>query len=178
MPPIKNSHSFAARLLTRAVALFALGFVVLFAQPGRADDGPLKFYKNYFVTGDYAVGGVSLFRKGVNNLATQDITMTGVPDGAEILAAYLYIQTTVRESLGPDAGIANATFKGNALNSPGGPLAKALNWDAGTQACWSYGWNPRRRLVTYRADVLRFLEIDTREFLAINVRNPNCRNIS
>ena len=43
-----------------------------------------------------------------------------------------------------------------------GPIAKALNWAAGTQACWSYGWNPRRRLVTYRADVLRFLDIATR----------------
>lgn len=132
-----------------------------------AGDAPLKFYQNYFITGDYAVGGTGLFRKGRNGLATQDIIMNGVPPDAEILAAYLYIQTTVRESRGPDAGIAGATFKGHSLNpdpTPGvpgdeGPMAKALNWDDGTQACWSYGWNPRRRMVTYRADVLRFLEI-------------------
>jgi hypothetical protein len=160
MSRINAGNLVPTKLLTRPVALFFLGFVLLFAQAGQADDGPLKFYKNYFVTGDYVVGGTSLFRKGVNGLASQDINITGVPADAEILAAFLYVQTTSRESLGPDAGIANATFRGNPLNTPFGPIAKALNWDAGTQACWSYGWNPRRRLITYRADVLRFLPID------------------
>ena len=126
-------------------------------------DGPLKYLTSSFVTGDVVVGGTSLFRKGVNGFATQNINISGVPANAEILSAYLYVQTTARESAGEDAAIAGAKFKGFSLNTPGvngGPVAKALNWADGTQACWSYGWNPRRRLITYRADVLRFLEIN------------------
>src|ERR1700756_4554595 len=60
--------------VTRALsaAVFCLAFVSLFAQSGRAQDA-LKFFKNYFVTGDYVVGGVGIRGTGVLDPATQAI---------------------------------------------------------------------------------------------------------
>src|SRR5262249_30213301 len=36
-------------------------------------------------------------------------------------------------------------------------FAKALNWEKATPPCWSFVWRGTRRMVTYRADVMRFL---------------------
>ena len=48
----------------------------------------LTYFDTSFVTGDVVVGGVSLFRKGAaNGFATQNIAVSGVPAGAEILSA-------------------------------------------------------------------------------------------
>ncbi|MGB9232275.1 MAG: kelch repeat-containing protein, partial [Terracidiphilus sp.] len=63
---------------------------------------PLTFENNYFVTGDYASGGVTLRGTGVNGMATGVIMIPdsttspgsqGVPDGADIIDAYLYWET-------------------------------------------------------------------------------------
>ena len=59
------------------------------SPPAPVPDGPLKYLTTSFVTGDVVVGGTSLFRKGVNGFATQNINISGVPAGAEILSAYL-----------------------------------------------------------------------------------------
>ncbi len=80
----------------------------------------LKFFKNYFVTGDYCVAGVGLHGQGsVNGLSTSEIdlndnpaTRVGVPRGADILAAYLYWQ--VVSDTGPDVGSVGVKFKGYA----------------------------------------------------------------
>jgi hypothetical protein len=53
----------------------------------------MHFFKNYFVTGDYAVAGVGLYGHGVNGLATDIITMNEVPQGADVVAAFLYWET-------------------------------------------------------------------------------------
>jgi hypothetical protein len=165
MSLIKHGVAVAAGFMTRSVGLVSLALVVLFAQPAQAQ-GQLTFFKNYFITGDYVVGGASLFRKGDEGFANQDIVVSGVPEGAEILAAFLYVQSAVAPGMGPDAGIAKAKFRGFPLTSTAGAsIAKALNWSSGTLACWSYGWPTPRRLVTYRADVLRFLPVDNRQFL-------------
>ena len=39
----------------------------------------LSFFKNYFVTGDYAVAGVGLRGRGVGGFAPANINMAGVP---------------------------------------------------------------------------------------------------
>src|SRR5579862_4661583 len=87
-------------------ATIALGFVLVFAfaQTGSAQNAtpPLNFGENYFVSGDYVVAGVGLRGLGgKTGLATGKLTMpdttsvpsTGVPAGADIVAAILYWQT-------------------------------------------------------------------------------------
>ena len=159
---MKRSLSIA---LVAAALIQASGTTISAQGP----DGPLTYFNTNFVTGDVVVGGVSLFRKGVNGIATQNIVISGVPADAEILSAYLYIQTTVRESQGERRGHGRRDLQGQlpqhdpSRQPPGesrGRSPRRSTGHAGTQACWSYGWNPRRRLVTYRADVLRFLEIN------------------
>ena len=61
------------------------------------------------------------------------------------------------------SGIDHATFNGSSTCGPGQRtrLVKALNWDQNTRPCWSVARPGGRRLVTYRADVLRFLPIVT-----------------
>src|SRR6266849_5722688 len=61
--------------ITRALssAVFCLVFMSLFAPSGQAGDA-LKFFENYFVTGDYMAGGTSLLGRGVKSTATQTIT--------------------------------------------------------------------------------------------------------
>src|SRR5260370_9403149 len=84
------------RFLPAAKSKILLAFLLitcagLFAPPGRAED--LHYFKNYFVTGDYAVDGVGLYAKGVNGWATGTITPSEVPAGADIVAAFLYWET-------------------------------------------------------------------------------------
>ena len=165
----------------RWVALLALALVVCGARTGYAQQEPLSFFKNYFITGDYVVRGTSLWRKGVNGKAVVDIPKLGGADGvtpnADLVAAFLYIQTAekiqgsgidhVKFGKTPKTGkpfFANdfGPFYATGSTIPGsGTIAKALNWDAATLPCWSILFpGGGRRLVTYRTDVLRFLPID------------------
>src|SRR5712691_8128487 len=119
--------------VTRALSavVFSLGFVSLFAQSGQAADA-LQFFKNYFVTGDYVVGGVGIRGTGVLDTATQKITgstnsfyatgtihmsgvpgyvANGVPQHADIVAAYLYWETIATSGADP-AVLAKGTFRG------------------------------------------------------------------
>ncbi len=148
----------------KSVAAIALGFVLLSARPGQAQGDALNFFKNYFITGDYQVGGVGLSSTGVNGIATGTIYMSDVPTDAEILAAFLYWQVVSTESDGPESGIVGATFNGFPLSTPEGPLAKVLD-PGGTSPCWSSGGGTgqsggSKRTYTYRADVLRFIRVD------------------
>jgi len=124
--------------------------------------GPLSFFKNFFVTGDYVTGAVGLQGQGVNGKATGSIAISGVPAGVDIVAAYLYFQVVTKQSDGPDSGSVGATFNGYPLSTPSGPFAKVLG--EGTSPCWSGGGGTgdsggEKRTFTYRADVLRFLPI-------------------
>ena len=90
----------------------------------------------------------------------------GVPATADILAAFLYVQTAEKVQ---GTGIHNAKFIGHNLgpflapgsSEPGsGTFAKPLvNWNDASTPCWGVP-EPGRRLMTYRVDVLRFLPID------------------
>jgi hypothetical protein len=123
----------------------------------------LTFFKNYFITGDYVVGGVGLRDQGVNGIATGSVTISGVPQDADVAAAFLYWQVVSKDSLGPDSGSVPVTFKSHPLRSVAGPLGKALG--AGTAPCWSSGGGTgssggTNMTYSYRADVLRFFDID------------------
>jgi Legume lectin domain/YDG domain len=134
----------------------------LCAHVARASDA-LSFFNNWFVTGDYAVGGVGLRGTGVNGWATGTINMAGVPAGAEPVAAFLY-WSTVERSLVPTARV--GYFNGHeiqaaVLGDPQNP----------SPACWSSGGTTGPKgsaAFVYRADVLRYLPVD-----ANNVRLAN-----
>jgi hypothetical protein len=118
----------------------------------------LHYFKNFFLTGDYAVASVGLQHTGVNGLATGTITIdpAQVPADAEIVAAYLYWQT-ISSSGAPDPStLAGAKFKKNDISG-----SAVLLSPSGTAPCWSGGGatgtsNGSKATWSYRADVLRF----------------------
>jgi hypothetical protein len=138
----------------------------------------LKYFKNYFVTGDYVVSGVGLRGKGGQNgappgVAQGVINVSGVPPGAEIISAQLYWQ--VVSDTGPLLGSVGAKFKGYPLQAPdnpatGGfdpePYGKVMTF-AGASPCFNPGGGTgdpgNRHTFSYRLDVLRFFDVDTRE---------------
>ncbi|MEZ5320250.1 MAG: Ig-like domain-containing protein [Vicinamibacterales bacterium] len=153
---------FRSKLVAAACAVAVL---TLIAQSGSRvqaqSEAPLHFFKSYFVTGDYAAAGVGLSGLGVNGTASGNIHLSGIPDGAEALSAFLFWQ--VVSSDGPDAGGVGVTFDGQPLDSMGDPLAFVAD-TSGTAPCWSSGGGTgqaggSKRTYTYRADVLRFLPI-------------------
>ncbi len=152
--------------MKRALLVAIAGALFLSLQPSspisaQAPDG-LTFFKNYFITGDYAVAGVGLRGTGVNGIATGSITMAQVPPTADIVAAFLYWQVVSTDVLGPDSGNTGVTFEGIPLTTTQGPVGKVLD-QAGSNACWIGGGAPITglpRTYTYRADVLRYFAID------------------
>jgi len=163
-----------SRNFFRWSAVLCLGLLFLSAQPASANDA-LGFFKNYFVTGDYVVGGVGIRGTGVLDTKTQGITQSsdsfyatgtihmngvpgyvanGVPQQADIVAAYLYWETIATSTADPTV-LAQGTFRG--LKIVGTQIAAA-----GTLACsGSGGGNGNQTgaqtLFVYRADVLRYL---------------------
>jgi hypothetical protein len=144
--------------------MLALGF----AQPasGQVVNG-LTPAQNYFVTGDYVVGGWVI--QGASNgsdLATGTITIpdpkqpnsTSVPVGADIVAAFLYWETVESTSQLPPHPGQTGTFNGFAITG------KILgNQNAPTS--WSNGGcggsnGGTKTIVAYRADVRPFLPVD------------------
>jgi len=121
--------------------------VKLLVSTGQAQPpvpNPLLLQNNYFVTGDYASAGVTLRGTGVGGMATGTITIPnsgdqGVPDGADITAAYLYWETL--ESTPSPSG-SSGTFRGYAIT--GQQIGKDLAY---TDISFS------GRLRVYRADV-------------------------
>ncbi|HEX6975759.1 MAG TPA: DUF3344 domain-containing protein, partial [Vicinamibacterales bacterium] len=156
--------------MKRAVVLALAGAVVLGllqSAPAVKAQSPapdaLSFFKNYFITGDYAIGGVGLRNQGVNGLATGSIQIAGVPANADIAAAYLYWQVVAKDATGTDSGSLPVTFRSRPLRSADGPFGKQLG--SGTAPCWSNGGGTgssggTNKTYTYRADVLRLFDID------------------
>ena len=134
------------------------------ASPIAQTPDALGFFKNYFLTGDYVVGGVGLRDLGVNGIATGSIPIAGVPADADVLAAFLYWQVVAKGSTGADAGSVGVTFRGYPLSAAGTePFGKVLG--AGTPPCWSSGGGTgssggANKTYTYRTDVLRYFDID------------------
>ena len=79
---------------------------------------PLSFENNYFVTGDYATGAVTLRAKGVGGMATGTISISnspgaqGIPDGADIVDGFLYWEA-LENTASPSAN--NGTFNGYSI---------------------------------------------------------------
>jgi len=161
LPRTNSAFTFARVNIRRIIpAGLALLPVLLFAQTAQADSqNPLKFFKNYFLTGGYAVGGVGLAGQGQNGIATGTISITGVPDGAEVLAAFLYAQ--VVSDAGGDAAGAGVTFNGVPLSIPSGTFG-VIGDPNGATPCWSGGGGTGsgggvKRTFSLRYDVLRML---------------------
>ena len=133
MPVMMCAAALRKRLAASCVV--ALGLVLLVPQLAQAQ-APLAYFKNYFITGDYVVGGKSLWRKGVNGVAVETIAIGDVSPNADIVAAFLYMQTA--ESV-QWSGIDHVKFDGHDLGSGNDSLAKALtpDWALAPAPCWS-----------------------------------------
>ena len=154
----------AGRRLKCVAAILALvsGFVPMVqAQNGV---NPLNLFKNYFVTGDYVVGGVGLRGLGVGGWATGTISIPDaaqpnaakVPPGAEVVAAFLYWQTIEKTSLvfaGQNGYFNGYAIGGKVLGNPNAPVP----WS--TKGC-SGDPDGKKVLRTYRADVRPYLTLD------------------
>jgi hypothetical protein len=147
--------------VTTSRTMATIGLVVcvwgLSARPAAAQPGNLNFFKNYFVTGDYRVHGIGLKGTGTNGFATAAINVSGIPEGADVLAAFLYWQTIVQQG---NSGAAGATFRGFDIST-----AKELN-PFGSAPCWSSGGGTggadgAKKMKAYRADVRRYLPLGT-----------------
>src|SRR5271165_3215260 len=142
-----------------AFALLFLACMALLAPSSRAED--LHYFKNYFVTGDYAVEGVGLYATGKSGWATGTITMTAakdVPAGADIVAAYLYWETVETT---PNPSSMNGYFDFDSTGKPY-PIVGEVLGNPNTVPCWSQGGTggPGSAVRVYRADVLRYLNVD------------------
>jgi hypothetical protein len=156
------------------LALLLLGFG---AQSGLAQGTPpLDFGSNFFVTGDYVVGGAQGMTTNMSKgYATGTITIPDpnpgihgvkqVPAGAEVVAAVLYWQTVenTSQAFTGETGFFRPVFSGGPLAGypiTGVPLptSGATSWSQG--ACTSPTSGKMTR--TYRADVLAALPQDTK----------------
>jgi hypothetical protein len=169
-----------AQLRISALIAFVLLFALVFAPSGSAQTTqPLNFGNNYFVTGDYAVGGVGLRGLGQldtatgRNLATGTISLPDtkqpnpmrVPDGAQVVAAFLYWETVESTTTGSPTG-QNGFFRPLYTNGPqryaitgvilGNPNAP-ISWSSGGCSGNSQGSKTMR---AYRADVRAMLPQD------------------
>src|SRR5207247_3931528 len=99
MPQVTVRTTFSARLLNRPAAGVSLALISLFTQSATPQLLPdaLSIRKNFFVTGDYVVGGVGLrdpsladgadFAVGFIKMGA--LPSNTVPQGADIVAAVL-----------------------------------------------------------------------------------------
>ena len=164
MSQIAIIKRFRSRRLSTFV--FAVFMAVLLVQQGaRAlpqSSDALKFYNNFFVTGGYVVGGVGLWNDGSGSIDMSNPAppMTAAPNGAEVLAAFLYWQVVTSANPAVVDIHTDATFSGSPLGTP-------LDWDlppttvglGGTDACPLNGTSGQK-VYTFRADVQRFLDVD------------------
>ncbi len=149
------------RRVSTAFASSVLVALLLLQQGARAVPLPtdaLRFFNNFFITGDYVVGGVGLWNTGSGT-----INVSGAPEGAEPLAAFLYWQVvTPADPTLVDVN-AGATFNGLPLNVPLGvqlpPTPAGLAAPNGTRGCPLNG-GTANGVHTFRADVLRYLDFD------------------
>ena len=157
------------RMVARTTVIVSVLVLSLFALSALANNPPapppLNFFNNYFVTGDYVVGGVGLRGSGVNGFATGTISIpdansvpaTGVPPGADIVAAFLYWQTieSSQTTFAGQQGYFNGyAIAGAVLGNPNAPVS----WSSGGCTGWSNG---SKTIRSYRADVRPYLKLDS-----------------
>ena len=160
------------------VILCGLVFFLLigFGQPGFSQTTPpLNFENNYFVTGDYVVAGVGLRGLGVNGFATKQFSMpdansvpsTGVPPGADIVAAFLYWETveSSQTSFVGQNGFFRPVFQGGP--STGYPITGVVLGNPNAPVSWSSGGcsgnsQGSKTMRIYGVDVRPFLPLDSK----------------
>jgi hypothetical protein len=147
--------------------LFLCASMHLMAQtavplPSPLPNDSLTFFKNYFVTGDYVVRGVTLrgLGSGTPSYATQPIVASSadtIPSDANVVAAFLY-WITVESTTNPSAG--DGFFQGYAIH--GLPLTTTDGSTNSTPPCWSSGGGTgtssgSKNSRVYRADVRPYM---------------------
>src|SRR6266446_7351844 len=184
--PTLGTISWGRRLMAATAALGLL-LVLGFAQPAPAQTAsaqttpPLNLFNNYFITGDYVVGGVGLRGAGdstgiahgtisipdsVQAQAT-GVPSPGVPAGANIVAAFLYWET-VEKNKSTEAG-KNGFFNGQPITGVVlGNNTAPPGWSSGG-CTGSSGGNSTTTLRGYRADVRPLLPVDANG----NIKTPN-----
>jgi hypothetical protein len=161
----------------RAVGMVIFFLIIGLLHSGLAQSGtnPLTISNNYFVTGDYVVAGVGLRGLGVNGYATKQFTMpdansvpsTGVPAGADIVAAFLYWET-VESSQTAFAG-QNGFFRPVLQGGPatGYPITGVVLGNPNAPVSWSSGGcsgnaQGSKTMRVYGADVRPLLPLDSK----------------
>ena len=161
--------NYPSRILYAFIVCVCCSTVVV--QTGFAQNAnQLSIFKNYFVTGDYVVGG---WVKGASDgkLATGTISIpdgkqpaqpgvpSSVPVGADIVAAYLYWETVETTNGTPQTGV-NGSFNGYSISGTNLPLANPnapTSWSGGGCAGNNQG---SKTMHVYRADVKPYLPVD------------------
>ena len=149
----------------RKWALFISFLLLPLSVPSAQAADSLQLFKNYFVTGDYVVGGVALrglgvpstgIAGGVGSYATGVIHMNGVPQGADIVAAYLYWETISGTSVDRST-LGIGAFRGNRIvgKQLASPTVLACFGSGGGNG----GASGATPLLVFRADVLRYLPV-------------------
>ena len=150
--------------LMLAAAAFGLLLAFVFATPtsGQVVNG-LTPSKNYFVTGDYVVGGWDLTTGTIKIPDTVQAQATGVaspgvPVGADIVAAFLYWETVESSSQLPPHPGQTGSFNGFAITG-------TILGNQNAPTSWSNGGcggsnGGVKTIVAYRADVRPFLPVD------------------
>src|SRR5260370_11765661 len=161
--PPRGPISWGRRLMPAAAALRLL-WVLGFAQStvGQVVNG-LTISNNYFVTGDYVVGGWDSTTGNISipDLKQPDQTGLGVPNkvpvGADIVAAYLYWETVETTLVGAPTGM-NGSFNGYPIvgKQLGNPKAPT-SWSSGGCGGSAQG---SKTIRAYRADVRPFLPVE------------------
>src|SRR2546422_1626156 len=101
-------------------ATLALLLAIIFAQIGsQAQQGTdaLPYTTGYLITGDYVVGSIDLLAANAvgGNLSAGTISMSGVPQNADILAAFLYWETIQPTATSPQQIADSVKFRGTPI---------------------------------------------------------------
>ncbi len=145
MPQVTVRTTLSARLLNKLAAVVSLALISLFTQSATAQALPdaLSIRKNFFVTGDYVVGGVGLrdasladgadFAVGFIKMGA--LPSNTVPKGADIVAAFLYWETIEKDRSafkGQNGFFRDYAIKGQPL----GNLTAPPCWSSGHICPW------------------------------------------
>jgi Bacterial Ig domain len=141
-------------------ALAAALLLLIMQTGGRAAiPEDLPYTKGFLVTGNYVVGSVDLNEEisppDVNGFSTATISMSGVPAGADILAAYLFWETI---TLSADDSQANGVkFRGTEIDLTNVVAVKRASRPTNTENATCFGTGVPLMTHMFRADVLALL---------------------
>ena len=145
----------------RNTALLIAAFALLFAQTGgqAAPGDALPYARGFSGTINYVVGNVNLTEQDnpidQYGFSTGTISITGVPQDANVVAAYLYWETITLDSNPAQADGVKFRDHDIILNDVVAVKKSAQTLTGSTASCWSSG--VPLRMTLFRADVLPML---------------------